>query len=94
MLLDGQPGGGPEQPRVPVGPSAVGPPLGHRVQHLHSGVMGGGDQAGDVAEGAGGARRRGEFRQRAVLADDALLAFDGEEHRGGRLELLQKLMEG
>ncbi|GGS71351.1 hypothetical protein GCM10010253_53000 [Streptomyces badius] len=52
MLLDGQPGGGAEEPGVAVAATPVGPALGDRVHHLDAAPVGGGDEPGDVGQRA------------------------------------------
>lgn len=92
VLLDGQPGGGAEEPGVVVAAAPVGPALGDGVHHLDATLVGGGDEAGDVGERARRAGGGGEFGQSAVRSHDALLALDGQQDGGGGVEQFGELL--
>jgi hypothetical protein len=85
-LLDGQSFGAAEEPGVAARVPAVRAALGDRVDHLDAAVVRGGDQQGDVGEGARGACLLGQCGQGAVRSDDALLALDGQQDRGRGIE--------
>ncbi|GAA2412695.1 hypothetical protein GCM10010433_09770 [Streptomyces pulveraceus] len=62
------------------------------MQHLDPGRVGDRDQPGDTVQRAGRPGLLGQFGQRAPRAHDPLLAFDRQEHCGGRIELLGELI--
>ncbi|MFC5853602.1 hypothetical protein ACFPZI_17845 [Streptomyces chlorus] len=64
--------------------------VGEGVDHLDAASIGGVDQQGDVVEGTGGAGRLGDSGHCSDSSDDALLALDGEEHGGRRVERIAK----
>ncbi len=74
-----------EEGGVATAATGVGAALGDGVHDLDARLVRPGDEPGDVDQRPGGAGDGGELGQRAVGADDAALALDGQQHGGRRV---------